>query len=486
MLAFQAMVAGLIQVGIMRLQSGQCTILTDDRSRGLVLKVSWAPDGSSVYFDRFLDVPRGVFREQVLGGEARLVFDQAMTPEPLPDGSLIAVRLNDQRQRQLVRFWPETGRLEALNGITPTTILNSAIRVAPDGRDVLFFGRPLDGSTSRDHLYSINLESGGLRRPAYDTPFGQYDWTFPLAVTRDGAEALVDVVSGILHRIVALAHSGSGPSRMLLPLTGRPLYIDAGSNGEFYADLIEQPTEILTSDANVRDIKRMVISNISDTTLSKVLPLPDGRILIPMRVAGRNRVMAVNRGGSYAPLFETQEETSGPMALVGRDTVALLLGSAPNATVVLASTSDGRIVRRLDAIAAAGIRSVAGSPDGRVLYFAASGQVSAMDLETGALRVLHPGEAVAIDPAGDYAVVALVEQGNIRLVKVFLADGRAEQIPNRSEFSLADDGLEPNAIARDGRIAVRIAPRICGSGRRAFSTLVRAASTGPGPRSMRT
>jgi hypothetical protein len=44
-------------------------------------------------------------------------------------------------------------------------------------------------------------------------------------------------------------------------------------------------------------------------------------------------------------------------------------------------------------------------------------------------------------------------------VKIYLADGRTEEIRNQSAFAFAPNGLEPHAIARDGRIAVRIAPK---------------------------
>ena len=459
MLAFEAMVDGLTQVGIMQLQSRQWEILTDGRSRGLVRQVAWSPDSSSVYFDRFTDVPRGVFRVPVFGGgEPQLMVPQAMTPEPLQDGSLMFVRLNEQRQQQIFRFWPETGRIDALNGIIATAARRPTLRASPDGRDVLFFGRPLDRLGSPDHLYGIDLESGTLQRLAEDTSFSQYNWTFPLAVTRDGTEMLVDIVSGNLHRIVALPRSGSG-QRPLLSLTSQPIRIDVGRDGAIYVDLWERPTELLISDATAPDsVARTAISNVSNPTAPKLLPLPDGRILMTRQIAGRSSVMAFTPGGRFVPLFETQEETSGPMALVGRDMVALLVGSEPDQALALASTSDGRIDRRFDTIATSEILSVAGSPDGRTLYYAASGNVSAIDLETSTSHVLHPGEAVAIDPTGDYAVVALEEQGGVRLVKVFLADGRAEDIPNRSEFALATEPIEPNAIARDGRIVVRIAP----------------------------
>ena len=347
MLAFRAMVDGLTQVGIMRLQSGQWTVLTDDRSRGLVQAVAWSADGSSVYFDRYTDVPRGVFRIQVLGGEAALMLEQAMTPAPLPDGSLILVRLNDQLQRQIFRFWPVTGDLEALGGIIPTRVLNPALRASPDGREIVFFGRPVDDPDSLDQVYELDLDSGAMRSLASAASFElNDDWSFPLALTRDGTEVLVDIVSGNLHRIVALPRSGSGAPRPLLPLIGQPLAIDTGSDGAIYTDLVEQPAEILISDSAVRDVERVVIANPAPSMRQAgLLPLPDGRILMAERVAGRNRLVGFLRDGTVSRLLETQEETSGPMALVGRDRIAFILGSPPNRVLALASTSDRRIER---------------------------------------------------------------------------------------------------------------------------------------------
>ena len=114
MLAFQAMVEGLTQVGVMRPDSGNWTVLTDDRSRGFVQEMTWSRDGSHVYFDRYIDVPRGVFSVPVLGGDERLLLEDAMAPHELPDGSLLVTRINSERMAQLHRFWPETGRVEAL------------------------------------------------------------------------------------------------------------------------------------------------------------------------------------------------------------------------------------------------------------------------------------------------------------------------------------------------------------------------------------
>ena len=315
-----------------------------------------------------------------------------------------------------------------------------------------------EGPVGPDYLYALDLASNAVRRLGGDVLFGQYTTRLTLAATPDGSEVLVTVPSGDLHRIVGLPLSGVGPPRSILGLSGQPWKMDAGGEGAVYVDLVERPVEILVSDARARDTARVMVPNVSQTRQQHLLPLPDGRILITIQVAGRNRVMAVMPDGTVSQLLETQEDTSGPMAMVGRETVALMLGSPSDQALALVSTTGGRIEDRLDSLPRVAIRSVAGSPDGRTLYYAAAGQVSAVDLQSGTSRVLHPGDTVAIDPDGQYAVVALRGQDGIRLVKVFLADGRTEDIPNRSEYAIAEWMLQPNAIARDGRIALAIAP----------------------------
>jgi hypothetical protein len=160
MVAFEAQIDGLTQVGVMMLRSGQWTILTSDRSRGAVQDVAWAADGTSVYFDRVTDVPAGIFRVPALGGEPRLVLDRAMTPVPLADGSLIVVRVNESRQRQLFRFRPETGSLEPLNAQAASSVLEPAVRAFRDGHELLFYGRPVEADVGRDDLYTLDLGSG--------------------------------------------------------------------------------------------------------------------------------------------------------------------------------------------------------------------------------------------------------------------------------------------------------------------------------------
>ena len=85
---------GYTQVGVMKPETGNWSMLTHSRQHGNVTNVAWAPDGSSIYYDRIEAVPEGIYSVPVLGGDERLVFPRAFRPEALPDGSLLAVKLN--------------------------------------------------------------------------------------------------------------------------------------------------------------------------------------------------------------------------------------------------------------------------------------------------------------------------------------------------------------------------------------------------------
>ncbi|HKC25057.1 MAG TPA: serine/threonine protein kinase, partial [Thermoanaerobaculia bacterium] len=110
-LAFLALVKGVAQVAVMKPGSGDWVVLTKRRDLGSVNRMDWARDGTRIYFDRVSDIPAGVFSIPVLGGDERLVLPGAQGPEALPDGSLLAVKVDSDRNFQLQRFWPESGRL---------------------------------------------------------------------------------------------------------------------------------------------------------------------------------------------------------------------------------------------------------------------------------------------------------------------------------------------------------------------------------------
>src|SRR6185437_5207984 len=60
-LAFVVVQERQAQVGVMKLDSGEWWVLTRNRDRGQVMSVSWSRDSTRIFFDRFLDMPAGVF-----------------------------------------------------------------------------------------------------------------------------------------------------------------------------------------------------------------------------------------------------------------------------------------------------------------------------------------------------------------------------------------------------------------------------------------
>src|SRR5439155_19858913 len=115
--------------------------LTNRRDRGSVFHFDWSRDGTRLYFDRVSDIPEGVFSVPALGGEERLVLPDAQSPEALPDGSLLAVKVDAERNFQVHRFRPDTGRLDKVGPalVRDGTVL--PLRVFPDGREAILYGR---------------------------------------------------------------------------------------------------------------------------------------------------------------------------------------------------------------------------------------------------------------------------------------------------------------------------------------------------------
>jgi hypothetical protein len=138
-LAFLAAVDDIDQVGVMKPDSGNWGVLTHSVDKGYCGAVSWSPDGSKIYYDRWTDVPRGIYSVPVLGGAEQLVVEDAGLPEALLDGSLLAVRYNADRQLQLFRFWPETGRLQWFP-LEVSSAFGSPIRAFPEGKQAVVIG----------------------------------------------------------------------------------------------------------------------------------------------------------------------------------------------------------------------------------------------------------------------------------------------------------------------------------------------------------
>ncbi len=455
-LAFQGTVDRLTQVAVMDTESGDWTVLTKNRSRGFVTELNWSPDGSEIFFDREFSVPQGVYTVSRFGGEEHLVLKDAKGPEVLPDGSLLVTRLNSDRKFQLYRYWPENERLEALDALPYGEDLCPAVRAFRDGKDAVFIGRTSaqDSKDTSVHLYVINLASGKSRRLApqvdFNVPAGLP--IFPLGIANDDGAVLVDHVTGNLHRIISIPRDGTGPSQNLFTLTLPPLFIDVGKNGDVYLDQLERPFEILRFPASGGLPESLAGSVSSGVSLQSPFQLPDGRATLDLLVAGRHKLLAINSSSELVPFIQTKEDASFPACMVGKSEIAFMLGSFGHAVVALASVADGQVSRRFTEIPAGDISALAGSLDGKTLFYVASGTVWAIPTSGGQPRRVAAGESITVDPNGKDLIVDVRDREGIRLVRIPISGGAGVSIPIQGALRLAPINLTSNAMGKDGRV----------------------------------
>jgi eukaryotic-like serine/threonine-protein kinase len=455
-LAFQATVDRLTQVAVMDTQSGDWTVLTKNRSRGLVTELNWSPDGSEIYFDRMYSVPKGIYTVSRLGGDERLVLKDAKGPEVLPDGSLLVTRLNSERIFQLYHFWPDSDRLEALDALPYGEDLCPAVRVFHDGKEAVFLGKTSEQAAAdpSPHLHAIDLASGKSRRlaPQISIAVPSTLPIFALAVSSDDQSVLVDQMEGNLHRIISIPRKGTGAVQTLLTLTLPPVFLDMGKNGDLYLDQVDRPYGVLRFPASGGTPELLAGSESSGKEAHYPVQLPDGRTLLGSMVAGRRKLLAVAEGGEQAPIVQTKEDTFFPASGVGKDELAFLLGAPGHVVVALASLADGQIVRRLDQVPAGEVMGLAASPDGKTIYYVASGTVWAVPASGGPPRRVGAGDSVAADPNGRDLIVQFRDREGIRLMRVPVSGGTGTPIPMQGDLRMAGVELNPDAVGKDGRV----------------------------------
>jgi Tol biopolymer transport system component len=447
-LAFQAVVDGLTQVALMKPGTANSKVLTDDRSLGYIMNISWSLNGDKLYFDRYADAPGGVFSVPVLGGDEQLVVENAMSPQVLPDGSLLIERLNSNRLYQLYRFWPESRREVPLKALLPQPVETpTAFRVSPQSDRVAFLGKPLDRPDDPLHLFLLDLVSEKMTQlaPGVFIPSDQF---VPFVVAPDGRSVFIALREGDAQRIVSVPMDGSNNLKTLMTLPSQVTSLDMDGSGSLYLDQRERPTEFLrVSPAGGTPIHVAAIAGNG----SQALPLPDGRIVVDSVIGGRDRLLLMTPGKEPSS-FETQEETSSPMTLVGQALAAIMIGPRTNRTIALASLSDGRIVRRIESSKGARIDSMATSTDGRTIYYAASGSIWSIPVDDGPPRKLRNGDSVTVDPYRQDLIIRITDKDGTRMVRSPIAGGDERPISLKGNMRWAPWRQSSNAVGKDGRI----------------------------------
>ncbi len=453
-LAFLAMERGLTQVGVMKPDTGDWTILTHKRNAGPVVELNWSADGNRIFFDRQADIPLGIYSVPALGGEEQPVLEDGEEPEPLPDGSLLVVRLSGQRELRVYRFWPENGRLQDF----PIKVMSAFahVRVFPDGRHAVILGEPLGpGQLGLPHVYILDVASGQIGR--LPTGAGDDSSARALAVSRDGKSVLISKAAEDRTDIVSLPASGRGSPRVLFGSSEFVQYLDTSPDGAIYLDEWDEPVHILRT-APTGGPATVIATLPSQAVFRKQkvsLLLSDGRVIAPTRRAGQTRLMVFEEGKDAVPLVNTTEETSTPATAAGPGQIVFIIGPEPHRTLALASLSNGRVTRRI-AFDKGEPRSLAASPDGSTLYCAAAGTIWSIALAGGQPQKLHAGESVSVMPGGLSLLVQMAESGKTRLVEVPLDGDGEREIPLNGPFHLADAEIISSGI-RNGKLAEPLA-----------------------------
>jgi hypothetical protein len=357
-----------------------------------------------------------------LGGEERLVVENAANPAALPDGSLLVARPSGEGRSQLTRVWPDTGRTQALPvDVTYDPTFRPWIRVSADGRRVVVaLGRLWDTPGKRS-LIDVDLAAGTARPIEVD---GNPEIR-AVALSADGESVVAAVPANALTRIVRIPLDGRRVPEDLFTVTGDVWDLDVAATGAVDVNVADRPGEVVRFAPGGAVIATR--GRFPRAILSKmVVALPDGRDVVDAWVAGRMRLMVMAQGKSPEPFLKTQEESAAPMTAVAGNRIAFAIGPEPRETIGLADTGTGRVSGRLSPGKGV-IQTLAASADGETLYFTASGSVWSVATAGGEPRRICPGQWVLAQPSGTL-VVARNDRTRVRLFEVSPESGAEHAI----------------------------------------------------------
>ncbi len=451
LLAFQTLVDGQSQIGVLKPDAGTWRVLTSDRTRGLAVIHDWATDGSRIYYDRQTDTLNGIFSVPALGGDERLVLENAGFPFVMPNGDLLVQRINADRQLQLHRFSPATGAIEPLPAVPDTGDSDDAVVASLDGKRVYFFGRPLGDTAARTGFYQLDLDSRRVE------PLANVQLREPvsMAVNRDTGDVYLGGRAGDAFQILRMSAATSTPQPILtIPEAAR---FDVARNGDLFVTLRARPSEIYAFPPAMKGVAERLgtIPTMNIRQRQSIAPLPNGTFLVGSRGGDHDRLLVVHPNRQPTTLIEGDEDTRPPVAAVGAQHAVLMMGPVASPDIAIVNTADGRLVRRFHAPAAE-IGSLDASPDGRTLYYTHAGSVWSLPAEGGTPTKLGAGDSLTVEHETGDLIVKLDESARKRLVRMKPTGGAVAEIPLRGELRLIQRALMPGSV-RQGKLVLGVA-----------------------------
>jgi Tol biopolymer transport system component len=452
LLAFLALVDNQSQVAVMDTSSGDWSLLTTNPRIGSVISLAWSRDGARIYFDRSQAGGRTIFSISPLGGEPRLVLENAGAPTPLADGSLLFSR-SSSGGNQLHRFWPDTGQLRAF----PVSVHASfvpAMRAFPDGREAAVFGQLLNGEgSSAPQLLTVDLDSWSARTIAAASDFGEFfgsEGIIPIGVTADGQEILTAVRTGSASRVITLRRDGRGSPRPLFTSTRLIAAIEELGSGQYYVDQLDRSMEHLRYPLSGGSPERLA-SGLPTITGAGALALPNGRFVYATVIAGRPRLVIGRPGAELVPFVDTPEQARAPLAKLTEKTFLFVAGTRDQPVLAVAESETGRVLRRLEGTRGQQIIKLAVSPDGATIYFVSGGRIWSVPATDGEPHEITRGNGVAADPSGRFLIIGREDAGGPQLLRR-TTEGAEARLPLPPTIRATGLSVWPNSIDSQGRL----------------------------------
>jgi eukaryotic-like serine/threonine-protein kinase len=453
MLALLTLVKRQTQVAIMKPDGGSWNVLTHDTSNGSVTNVSWARDGSRLFFDRFWERPAGVYSIPPLGGESTLLLEDGWAPQALPDGSLVVLKRTPRGHDEAFRFWPDSGRSEPLPAYLERWDSGPPLRAFADGKEIIFIGATEEaGVESGAQPYILDLATRKSRRLDPQAPIGRLDFQLgiPLAPTPDDHGVLMLGREQNSFELIRVERNGKpGHARVLSFSSGKPpFYLDVALDGSIYMDSPEMSPSISRFTLGGRLIAESAAPPSSN---NMVLPLNDGRVLITAPLGGNLRLLCGVMGADFRPFLQGDAGEAAYASPVSADEVALLLGAPGKRRIAFVSVRNG-VIRREIPVPGGNATAVVVSFSLKTIYYVVQNTIYSMPESGGPPVRLAEGDDLAIDPAGRMLVI----HNSQGMVRVQLPSAAAEPIVLPAGIRLATGNLSPSAIDRKGRILLGV------------------------------
>src|SRR5262249_6316148 len=218
-----------------------------------------------------------------LGGESRLLLENAYGPEPLQDGSLIVVKPTDRSDHQLYRFWPDSGRLEGLPAFIRARDVEPNLRAFPSGKEIVYYGvYGEDKRSENPRLLVLDLTSNSTRELVTGLQVDDSDAWCALAVAPDGASVYVLTVVDDSRAIVRIPRRGGAARTMMsFPQPAAPLHFDVASDGTMLLDYMPTMASALWIQAGG------IVREAAVARLNEVSFLPGGEVLSTLSASGK-------------------------------------------------------------------------------------------------------------------------------------------------------------------------------------------------------